>query len=83
MPVAEGGGLCGLSNLRTLCTPCHRSATRALRRRLTAAAASEKAPDGAEASRPAGEVVLPAVQPAAGGGGGEVAAGDAQMASAG
>jgi len=23
LPVAEGGGLCGLENLRTLCIPCH------------------------------------------------------------
>lgn len=31
--VVEGGGLCGLDNLRTLCRPCHRAATRALRAR--------------------------------------------------
>jgi hypothetical protein len=31
--VIEGGGLCGLDNLRTLCRPCHRAATRALRAR--------------------------------------------------
>jgi 5-methylcytosine-specific restriction enzyme A len=33
IPVAEGGGECDLSNMRTLCLPCHRAATAALRRR--------------------------------------------------
>ena len=32
--VAEGGGGCGLENLRTLCTPCHRVETEQLRSRL-------------------------------------------------
>ena len=32
--VAEGGGACGLGNLRTLCTPCHRQETNALKQRL-------------------------------------------------
>jgi len=35
VPVAEGGGECDLSNMRTLCLPCHRAATAALRKRLT------------------------------------------------
>ena len=35
-PVAEGGGQCDLDNLRTLCLPCHREATRELRVRLRA-----------------------------------------------
>ncbi len=34
MPVAEGGGQCDLSNLRTLCLPCHREVTAELRLRL-------------------------------------------------
>lgn len=34
VPVIEGGGECDLSNLRTLCLKCHRSATAALRSRL-------------------------------------------------
>lgn len=34
VPVAEGGGQCDLSNMRTLCLPCHRAATAELRRRL-------------------------------------------------
>ena len=38
MAVAEGGGCCGLDNLRTLCTPCHRKETAGLRARLTAKA---------------------------------------------
>ena len=32
--VAEGGGDCGLENLRTLCTPCHQVETGRLRSRL-------------------------------------------------
>jgi 5-methylcytosine-specific restriction protein A len=35
VPVAEGGGECDLSNMRTLCLLCHRQATSALRKRLT------------------------------------------------
>jgi 5-methylcytosine-specific restriction endonuclease McrA len=34
LPVAEGGGACDLSNIRTLCLICHREATRQLRERL-------------------------------------------------
>jgi 5-methylcytosine-specific restriction enzyme A len=34
VPVAEGGGECDLSNMRTLCLRCHRRATAALRERL-------------------------------------------------
>jgi len=34
VPVAEGGGQCDLSNMRTLCLLCHREATAALRKRL-------------------------------------------------
>ena len=34
VPVAEGGGECDLSNLRTLCIPCHRRVTKELRLRL-------------------------------------------------
>jgi 5-methylcytosine-specific restriction protein A len=34
VPVVEGGGGCGLSGLRTLCLPCHKRETAALRRRL-------------------------------------------------
>ncbi len=33
-PVVEGGGECGLANMRTLCLKCHRAATAELRRRL-------------------------------------------------
>lgn len=35
-PVAEGGGECDLSNMRTLCLKCHRVRTAELRRRLQA-----------------------------------------------
>jgi 5-methylcytosine-specific restriction protein A len=34
VPVAEGGGECDLSNMRTLCLKCHRQATADLLRRL-------------------------------------------------
>jgi 5-methylcytosine-specific restriction protein A len=34
LPVAEGGGECDLSNMRTLCLKCHRVATAELRKRL-------------------------------------------------
>jgi len=37
VPVAEGGGQCDLSNMRTLCLLCHRDATAALRKRLVKA----------------------------------------------
>ena len=36
LPVVEGGGQCDLENLRTLCLPCHREVTTALRFRLKA-----------------------------------------------
>ncbi len=34
LPVAEGGGECELSNIRTLCLRCHREVTRLLRERI-------------------------------------------------
>ncbi|HVY93438.1 MAG TPA: HNH endonuclease signature motif containing protein [Bryobacteraceae bacterium] len=40
VPVAEGGGQCDLTNMRTLCLKCHRIATAALRERLTAGRAT-------------------------------------------
>jgi len=43
VPVAEGGGECDLSNLRTLCLKCHRLCTAKLRSRLR-----EKARDSGE-----------------------------------
>lgn len=33
-PVSEGGGLCGLDNLATLCLRCHKRSTADLARRL-------------------------------------------------
>ena len=42
VPVAEGGGECDLSNLRTLCLKCHRLATAELRKRLNDRAAAER-----------------------------------------
>ncbi|MBI3928274.1 MAG: HNH endonuclease [Armatimonadetes bacterium] len=32
-PVAEGGGMCSLTNVCTLCVPCHRRTTRRVRKR--------------------------------------------------
>lgn len=34
VPVAEGGGSCGLDNIRTLCVGCHKAETRKLHGRL-------------------------------------------------
>lgn len=34
IPVVEGGGECGLDNLRSLCQPCHKTVTAELRARL-------------------------------------------------
>lgn len=34
LPVVEGGGECGLANMRTLCLKCHRTVTADLRKRL-------------------------------------------------
>lgn len=39
VPVVEGGGECGLANIRTLCLKCHRAATAELRQRRSAAGA--------------------------------------------
>ena len=47
IPVVEGGGECDLSNIRTLCLKCHRTATTALRERLRATKFSKpEHPDG-------------------------------------
>ena len=42
VPVAEGGGECDLSNMRTLCLKCHRLSTTALRARLSLSKAPQK-----------------------------------------
>jgi 5-methylcytosine-specific restriction endonuclease McrA len=42
VPVVEGGGGCGLDNLRTLCRPCHKEETRALARRRAEARRTAK-----------------------------------------
>jgi 5-methylcytosine-specific restriction enzyme A len=39
VPVVEGGGECGLANMRTLCLKCHRAVTAELRRRRATATA--------------------------------------------
>lgn len=44
VPVAEGGGECDITNLRTLCLACHRQATGELRRRLSDKRAAAPAP---------------------------------------
>lgn len=43
VPVVEGGGSCGLGNLRTLCWLCHRRATRELAARRAERRRAEKA----------------------------------------
>ena len=35
LPVSQGGGECDLSNMRTLCLPCHKKVTALLRRGQT------------------------------------------------
>ena len=37
LPVVEGGGECGMENIRTLCNDCHKIETTALRKRMTEA----------------------------------------------
>lgn len=44
VPVVEGGGSCGLENLRTLCVPCHRAVTAELKKRLAERRAAERGP---------------------------------------
>ena len=44
--VAEGGGGCGLENLRTLCTPCHQNETEKLKYRLRLNKTSTSSADG-------------------------------------
>jgi 5-methylcytosine-specific restriction endonuclease McrA len=44
IPVAEGGGSCGLENLRTLCISCHKRETAALAARRAAARVALKPP---------------------------------------
>lgn len=48
-PVVEGGGECGLDNLRTLCTKCHKAATAQLRKRMALPAPSEPHPKRTQA----------------------------------
>lgn len=45
VPVVEGGGACGLENLRTLCEPCHKAETAALARRRAEARRAARAED--------------------------------------
>ncbi len=42
VPVIEGGGECGLENLRTLCIPCHKHETAELRKRMSRERAEAK-----------------------------------------
>lgn len=44
VPVVEGGGGCGLENLRTLCKPCHHDVTAELNRRRAAERRAAKQP---------------------------------------
>ncbi len=46
LPVAEGGGDCGLENLRTLCLQCHRGETKRLMARLKLKRQSLHCPGG-------------------------------------
>lgn len=53
VPVVEGGGGCGLDNLRTLCIPCHRGATTALAARRAAVRRAQAAKGALDALPPA------------------------------
>jgi 5-methylcytosine-specific restriction endonuclease McrA len=44
LAVAEGGGECDLTNMRTLCLKCHREMTAALRTRLRGADRDSESP---------------------------------------
>jgi len=46
IPVAEGGGECDLSNMRTLCLKCHRAVTDLLRVRLQKPRTAKPVPTG-------------------------------------
>lgn len=60
VPVVEGGGSCGLDNLRTLCWKCHREATtelsrrRANKKKAAKLLAPEKKDDSNTPSNPSG-----------------------------
>jgi 5-methylcytosine-specific restriction protein A len=41
-PVIEGGGTCGLENIRTLCIPCHKAETKKLAKRRAEARRQSK-----------------------------------------
>lgn len=56
VPVVEGGGCCGLDNLRTLCFVCHRSVTKALAGRRAASRRDRKRPLFHEADTNATEI---------------------------
>lgn len=56
VPVAEGGGECDLTNMRTLCLACHRTVTTELRKRL---AERTKRRDGAPAAAESAETTMP------------------------
>ena len=58
VPVAEGGGACGLDNYRTLCVWCHPKETGKLRRRLNA-----RKRDAVEARLPGTETEQPEDRP--------------------
>lgn len=49
--VAEGGGGCGLENLRTLCVPCHSEETEKLRGRLKLAGGAKQASESDRGQR--------------------------------
>lgn len=44
IPIAEGGGLCGVEGYRTLCIPCHKTVTAELATRLAQTRQDAKRP---------------------------------------
>lgn len=54
IPVADGGGLAGLENLQTLCSPCHRRKTRLQVRRKSEARDEDGRRPGSSGAAPQG-----------------------------
>lgn len=58
VPVVEGGGECGIENIRTLCVPCHKQVTAQLAARRAAPRRAERAAAQAPREIVAGKVRL-------------------------
>jgi 5-methylcytosine-specific restriction protein A len=59
VPVIEGGGECGVEGYRTLCIPCHKAETKALRGRMANREREKRAIENDKAGMFADQVGLP------------------------